>query len=375
MWETVRLGDVCELAYGKALPNSERLEAGEFPAFGANGIKTYAKRPLFSGPSIIIGRKGSAGQITKVAQPFWPLDVTYYTKIDASRILLEFLYYTLSVLDLPSMARGVKPGINRNDLYSINISLPPLAEQKRIVERLDKAFAEIDKAINLSKHQEEMLLKLAFSALASFYDCTDKDLIKPLRAIASINGGKRLPKGKSLVKENTGYPYIRVSDFNNDGTINLHLVQFIEPDVQRSISKYTISSKDIYISIAGTIGKTGVVPESLDGANLTENAAKLALYEDVERDFVYFFTKTFCFQQQAILQTRKTAQPKLSLERLGAVRIPIFGLDKQHEIISRARGVMGLVEQAKDNRRCKEAKFIALKAAILRQELTPSEAV
>ena len=167
MWETVRLGDVCELAYGKALPNSERLESSEFPAFGANGIKTYAKKPLFSEPSIIVGRKGSAGQITKVQQPFWALDVTYYTKIDADQIDLDFLYYTLSAQDLPSMARGVKPGINRNDLYSVNINLPPLPEQKRIVERLDRAFAEIDKAIELTQQRENSLNSLKNSMLNS----------------------------------------------------------------------------------------------------------------------------------------------------------------------------------------------------------------
>lgn len=95
---------------------------------------------------MIIGRKGSAGEVTRVDGPFWPLDVTYYTSHDESRIDFGFLQYALSILDLPSLARGVKPGINRNDVYSLPIPLPPLKEQKRIVAVLDRAFAALDRA-------------------------------------------------------------------------------------------------------------------------------------------------------------------------------------------------------------------------------------
>ena len=54
----VKLGDVCELAYGKSLDKSERVDDSGYPAFGANGIKTLSKTSLYENPSIIIGRKG-----------------------------------------------------------------------------------------------------------------------------------------------------------------------------------------------------------------------------------------------------------------------------------------------------------------------------
>ena len=145
-WETVKLGEVCELAYGKALDKTDRLESSGYPAYGANGIKTQSKKALYDKPSIIIGRKGSAGEINKVFEPFWALDVTYYAKIDDNIITLDYLFYALITLNLPSLARGVKPGINRNDVYQQTIPLPSLAEQQRIVAKLDAAFAEIDRA-------------------------------------------------------------------------------------------------------------------------------------------------------------------------------------------------------------------------------------
>ena len=145
-WKTVKLGEVCELAYGKSLPKDQRKEFGEIPAYGANGIKTYAISPLYNEPSIIIGRKGSAGELQREDRPFWALDVSFYVKFDSRNVILDYLYYFLTVSDLPSMAKGVKPGINRNEVYELTLPLPPLAEQKRIVAKLDAAFAELETA-------------------------------------------------------------------------------------------------------------------------------------------------------------------------------------------------------------------------------------
>lgn len=100
---------------------------------------------------MIIGRKGSAGEINRADGPFWPLDVTYFTTHDDSRLDFDFLEYGLRQMDLPSLAKGVKPGINRNEVYALPLPLPPLAEQKRIVAVLDQAFAALDRACALAE--------------------------------------------------------------------------------------------------------------------------------------------------------------------------------------------------------------------------------
>ena len=91
----------------------------------------------------------------------------------------------------------------------------------------------------------------------------------------------------------------------------------------REIKNYIITSADMHISIAGTIGKTGIIPEQLDGANLTENACRLIFHPGVSNSFVYFFTQTKDFVEQAGLNTRTAAQPKLTLSRLSTIRLGI----------------------------------------------------
>lgn len=136
-WEEKNIGQILKLEYGKPLPKSERVSDGEYGVFGANGIKTRSNKFYFKKASIIVGRKGSAGELTLVNRPFWPLDVTYFVTTNESHYDIKFLYYLLLNLGLPRLARGVKPGINRNDVYSMQVCIPSISTQKQIVDQLD----------------------------------------------------------------------------------------------------------------------------------------------------------------------------------------------------------------------------------------------
>ena len=107
-----------------------------------------------------------------------------------------------------------------------------------------------------------------------FPEFGDKWIIKKLEDVSEVKGGKRIPKGFSLQSKKTDYPYITISDMG-DGTVNLDNIKYVPDAVIDKIKRYTISSSDIYISVAGTLGLVGTIPSELDGANLTENADKL----------------------------------------------------------------------------------------------------
>src|SRR4051812_18756761 len=95
-WRPV--GDEITLSYGKPLPAELRSPGGKYSVFGANGEKDRADRALVNRPGIIIGRKGSAGEVTLSEAPFWPLDVTYYVSFDERRHELRYVYYLLTSL-------------------------------------------------------------------------------------------------------------------------------------------------------------------------------------------------------------------------------------------------------------------------------------
>jgi type I restriction enzyme S subunit len=144
-WAEKKLGEILKLEYGKPLPDSQRKPNGAYPVYGANGEKDRTDEHYHDQKSIIVGRKGSAGEINLTEKIFWPLDVTYFVVIDDKHYDLYFVYYLLRNLDLTKLAKGVKPGINRNEVYSINVRIPILPEQRFIVSKLDALSAETKK--------------------------------------------------------------------------------------------------------------------------------------------------------------------------------------------------------------------------------------
>lgn len=168
------LGAHVKLNYGKALPANRRNPKGKFPVYGANGIKDRSDEYLVEGPGIIVGRKGSAGVVNRVEGHFWPLDVTYFVSFDDSAWLPDYLFHYLRLLNLPRLARGVKPGINREDVYALQVSRPPVEQQVEILDKLRVVEARIDSLrLNLARqtsHVEEMWVQSLKTMIGSGND-------------------------------------------------------------------------------------------------------------------------------------------------------------------------------------------------------------
>jgi len=158
----------------------------------------------------------------------------------------------------------------------------------------------------------------------------DWDIVS-IRQIADVKGGKRLPKGDTFAEVRTEYPYIRVVDFKNM-SIDTYDLKYLKCETHELIKNYTISSEDVYISIAGTIGLAGLIPDELDGANLTENAAKLCHLNNVDKRYLAYVLNSGIVRPQVNSLIGKATQPKLALFRIEQIEIPFAPLPEQQKI-------------------------------------------
>lgn len=163
-WPVKKLGELIVLNYGKGIPEGDRKPDGLYPIYGANGQLGRTDKYLVEGEGIIIGRKGSAGEVTRVFGKFWPSDVTYYV-FGNKEIDIDFLFFLFKKNNLKRFARGVKPGINRNDVYNLEIPVPGIEEQRRIVKKLKKILARIEEVKKLQQEQLQELEALQQSVL------------------------------------------------------------------------------------------------------------------------------------------------------------------------------------------------------------------
>ena len=123
-WEVKALGEVVELAYGKALKAAAR-KGGAIPVYGSNGQVGWHDKKLATGPGIIVGRKGNPGVTTWVQSDFFPIDTTFYVVPKEDKQSLHFLFYALERQGLANLtADSAVPGLNRNLAYMNKLLIP-----------------------------------------------------------------------------------------------------------------------------------------------------------------------------------------------------------------------------------------------------------
>ncbi len=138
-WEVKLLGELIELAYGKALKAGDR-KRGPIPVYGSNGQVGWHDKKLVSGPGIVVGRKGNPGIVTWTHGDFIPIDTTFYVVPRNTDEDMFFLFFALTAQNLPSVAAdSAVPGLNRNLAY-MNKQLVP---DKQGIDEFNRHVSEI----------------------------------------------------------------------------------------------------------------------------------------------------------------------------------------------------------------------------------------
>lgn len=154
------VGDVLELAYGKAL-RAESRSGGSVPVVGSGGVVGAHSVGITKDQTIVVGRKGSIGSVTWIDGPAWPIDTAYYVKAKAPDLDLRWTYWMLGTLSLSSMNKSAAvPGLNREDVYRLPIAVPPPSEQRRIAAILDQADAIRTKRLQVLSHLDSLPVSL-----------------------------------------------------------------------------------------------------------------------------------------------------------------------------------------------------------------------
>jgi restriction endonuclease S subunit len=243
-----------------------------------------------------------------------------------------YLYYYLKsiqnvIYELKSGA--TQPHIYSKDLLEIKIPIPPIEVQNKIVEFIDLLYNMNEANQNKIKN----LISLNDLYLNNSIKLNRNIEIKTLGEIVKYKSGKRLPHGHKLYNDKTEYPYIRITDIDNN-SISLDNIKYISTETKKIINKYIITIHDIYITIAGTTGLVGIIPYQLNGANLTENAISISIINNNEILQKYLLYNLKYNQQEEFKKnTLGSAIPKLSIERLMTLKIPIPPIEVQNKIV------------------------------------------
>jgi type I restriction enzyme S subunit len=162
-WEVLKLGDVADVKYGKAKPK----ENGNIPVIGSGGIYGYTSKPLIDYPSIIVGRKGTAGKVWFITRPSYPSDTTFYLKWKKI-VNLKFLFAYLVLNPLSGEhAKTTVPSLTKPDLDNQKIPYPSLIEQQKIASFLSSIDEKIDGEENKKKALDELFKSMLHNLMSA----------------------------------------------------------------------------------------------------------------------------------------------------------------------------------------------------------------
>ncbi len=422
-WEWVRFADIVAFNTGKTPPRQTTacwenavcpwVSIADMVADGITlntkeGVSEKAIRECFSGKISSAGTMIMSFKLTIGKVSILGIDAVHneaiisvfpFARNEDKEILQKYLFKILPLIAETGDSKNAIKGktLNSTSISNLLLPIPPLAEQQRIVDKIEELLplieeygkaetrlkelnADFPDMLRKSILQEAVQGKLTernpedepASELLKRIQAEKARLIKegklkkekPLSPIAeeeipfdvfngwewvklgdmvSVFGGKRIPAGRTLTTENTGHKYIRVSDMKNCSVLTKNLM-FVPIDIYPSISNYIIRKEDVYITVAGTIGKAGKIPPEIDGANLTENADRL-VFNFINQDWLIMCIESPVVQQQITEATKKVGQPKLAIKRIQELLIPLPPLDEQKRIVARVEELLALCDK------------------------------
>lgn len=310
------------------------------PRISDNDKARLSKYTLSTG-DIVFSRVGSVDRCSYVDKSHdgWMFSGRCLRVRPTEMVDALYLYYYFCLEGTKQFIRNIAvgatmPSINTKLLGEVKIALPNMNNQKQIAAVL----SSLDDKIENNQKLNDNLLEQASTLFNSAIQQSTSVVYAELGSLAEVKGGKRLPKGVNLVTTPNQHPYIRVRDLNNTVFASLsNDYEYVDDETQQSISRYTVSTGDLLISIVGTIGLTAIVDHTLNKANLTENCVKLTNIKNITPEYLLLFLRSLQGVEAISKGTVGAVQLKLPIKNIQSITVPLLcdeGLQPLQETLS-----------------------------------------
>jgi type I restriction enzyme S subunit len=346
-WTTNKLRDILELVYGKSLSKNNRQD-GNIPVYGSNGIVGYHNEAFVNEQGIIVGRKGSAGNVTFSKIPFCPIDTTFYITQANSKLDLEFLYYALMKLDLKRILGDVGvPGLNREMAYLEELTYPKdINEQRKIayvLSTVQKAIEQQDKLIRTTTELKKALMQKLFTEGTKGEKLKQTEIgwvpesweVVELGKYAFIENGFAF-KSTDYVKN--GIPLIRISNVSHGFFIE-NDNKYLPESFLQTYSRFALKNGDLIISLTRPVTSGGLkycfVEEKDLPALLNQRVGRFQIRDTnhLSKDFLFHLVFSNYFVGELFkLFGSSSQQPNVSPSQLESFKVPIPKIEEQNEI-------------------------------------------
>ncbi|MEZ8318299.1 restriction endonuclease subunit S [Vibrio splendidus] len=354
-WRNLKLSEVIKVKSGDSLSKS-KMEYGEIPVFGGNGISGYHSAFNSDESKLVIGRVGEyCGAVHKAPQYSWITDNALYVSEKKVAVNDEYLYFLLCHLDLNQYAnRNAQPLVSGKTLEQVNCLLPVCnIEQQKIAEVLSTVGQKIDlidKQIAETQKLKTGLMQKLFSEGVGVQDeegnwqphteFQESPLglvpksweVSKLGDYALKIGSGVTPKGGSKAYVEKGIPLLRSQNVLF-GKFKLDDVAFITDDQHEKMKGSKLQARDVLLNITGaSIGRCAVLPSNFKEGNVNQHVCIIRTKDDLEPEFCGIFLNSYLGQKQIWSLQAGGNREGLNFQQIRSFHIPIISQDEQKAI-------------------------------------------
>lgn len=321
--------DVLEIKNGKNQKLVENPE-GLYPIYGSGGIIGYADKYICEANTVIIGRKGSINNPIYVSEPFWNVDTAFGLSPKQDLLLPRYLFYFCKNYNFEKLNKTVTiPSLTKADLLKIQIDLPSIDEQKKIVDELIK----VETIINLRNYQVQQLddlIKARFIELFGtihdnrfgFSVVTLQDVSAPIK-----DGTHQTPTYTTDVEN--GYKFLSSKDVTT-GKVDWSHLKYIPEELHRELyARISPRKGDLLLAKNGTTGIAAIV----DRDEVFDIYVSLALIRPQGVDTTYLWAAINAAEtkQQFDASLKGIGVPNLHLGEIKKARIILPPMELQEQ--------------------------------------------
>jgi type I restriction enzyme, S subunit len=280
-------------------------------------------------------------------------------RCDTAKLLPEFAKYLIRGSEFRTrLSNFINKAVNQasvsiGNLKTIPVHVPPLAEQRRIAEVLDRA--ETLRAKRRAALTQSLFLDLFGDPATNSKGFPKKALASLVRDDDTINYGVVQP-GDDL---DDGVPLVRVGDLI-EGKVRHADLKRIAPSIEAAYKRSRLRGDEILVSCVGSIGVVALADESVKGFNIARAVARIPLAETTSRIFIAAYLSTDFVQRYFTNELRTVSQPTLNIKQISETTVVLPPIELQREFAHR----VGALEKLKTAQRASLAELDALFATL-----------
>lgn len=291
---------------------------------------------------------------------------------------LKYLLYYFRYFETQLSAKGTGTtfkAINQKLIKNLEIPIPPLNEQFRIVAHIEELFSELDKAVDTLKTTKEQLAVYRQAVLKDAFDnaqamCERFTPIEEL-LVTDRKGMSTGPFGTMLKKhehKTTGVPMLGIENIDSGKFIDGNKI-FVTPEKAAELKSFALKSGDIIISRSGTVGELCVVPPRMEGALLSTNLMRVSLdcQKVLPEYFIYLFQSKGIVLDQVKELCKGSTRIFLNQTILKQIQFPIPNVHEQLQIINTIESRLTFCDNIEKTVDTALAQADAMRQSILKQ--------